>query len=105
MDGHLSRARWLRHTGSCMSQAVIDLYTRALETAALLALPVIAVIGVIGVIVGLAQTITGIQDQNLSFGPKIAVVMLLAVINGPFALSLLGDLLRASIQALPHLVR
>ena len=101
----MSPARWLRHTGSWMNHAVIDLYTRALETAALLALPVVAVIGVIGVIVGLAQTITGIQDQNLSFGPKIAVIILLAAMSGPFALALLGELLRASIQVLPHLVR
>lgn len=104
MDGRLSPAHWLRRIGSWMNNVVIDLYIHALETAALLALPVLVVIGVIGVVVGLAQTITGIQDQNLSFGPKLAVVILLAAMGGPFALALIGALLRASIQALPAFV-
>lgn len=88
-----------------MGNAVIDLYLYALETAAMLVLPVMALIGLVGVVVGLAQTITGIADQNLSFGPKIAAVMLLAAIAGPSALALLVALVRASIQTLPHLVR
>jgi flagellar biosynthesis protein FliQ len=84
---------------------LMDLYMYAWETAALLALPVVGIVAVIGVIVGLAQTVTGVSDQNLSFGPKLCAVMAACVWGGSSAFAMLASLLRAAANALPHLVR
>jgi flagellar biosynthesis protein FliQ len=81
------------------------LYVYAWETAAILALPIVGVVALVGVIVGLLQTVTGISDQNLSFGPKLGAAMLACVWGGPAAFAMLASLLRAAMKALPHLAR
>jgi flagellar biosynthesis protein FliQ len=86
-----------------LSNTLIDLYTLTLETAAILTLPAIGLVAIVGVVVGFAQAITGISDQNLSFGPKIAGIALAAWLGGPTALALVETLLREAIRAFPQL--
>lgn len=88
-----------------MAGQLLGLYVLALETAAVLALPVVSIVAIVGVIVGLAQTVTGISDQNLSFGPKLFAVMAACVWGGSTAFAVLAALLRAALSALPHLAR
>lgn len=87
-----------------MSGVAMQLYGMALQTALVLALPVVALVAIIGIIIAIAQTIVGISDQNISFGPKIAAVAAVLAVGGMPALSLLTGLLRTVILALPHLV-
>ena len=99
--------RWLRahsslHTAS-VQQIALALYLRALETAIALALPLIAVVTIVGIAMGLAQTVVQIQDQNLSFAPKLIAVALLAVFGAAAALSLLKTLLLNVVMTLPRL--
>lgn len=86
-----------------MGNAAIDLYGLALQTALVLALPVVALVALIGVVIALMQTVVGLQDQNLSFGPKIVAVAVLLGVGGMPGLALLAALLHAVIVALPHL--
>lgn len=86
-----------------MSEPVLGLYLAALHVTAIIVLPAIACIAAVGIIVGLAQTLVGIQDQNLSFGPKIAAVVLLAFVFGVPVMELLSSLLRSAAAALPSL--
>jgi flagellar biosynthetic protein FliQ len=88
-----------------MNPTLVDLYLFALEIAALVVLPVVGLVATVGIIVGLAQSITGISDQNLSFGPKIIAVAVLAVFGGATALALLQMLALEAIHALPYLAR
>lgn len=83
----------------------MDLYLLALETAAFLAFPVVGLIGAIGIVVGIVQAITGISDQNLSFGPKIMAVAGACAWGGPMAFSVMVTLLRSVMHALPQLAR
>ena len=86
-----------------MTDVANSLYIQTMQTALALVIPVVVVVGLVGVFVSLAQTVVGIQDQNLSFGPKIvALAMILAAGASP-AVALLAHLLRAAIAALPHL--
>jgi flagellar biosynthesis protein FliQ len=87
-----------------LTNTLLELYIAALETAALLVLPVVTVVALVGIVVGLAQSITGVADQNLSFGPKVASVMLMAALGGPSALLLLETLLRHVVRELPFVV-
>jgi flagellar biosynthesis protein FliQ len=94
---------WPLRIGNWMSANLTDLYLLALEIAAIVALPVIAVVAVVGIVVGLVQSITGVSDQNLSFGPKVAAVALMAILGSAPALALLEMLARQTIRALPYL--
>jgi flagellar biosynthetic protein FliQ len=61
---------------------VLDLARNFLSTALLIALPALAVSLVVGLIVSVLQTITSIQEQTLSFVPRligVGVAMLLCL--------------------------
>jgi flagellar biosynthesis protein FliQ len=86
-----------------MADVANSLYIQTMQTALALAIPVVVVVGCVGIVVSLAQTIVGIQDQNLSFGPKIVALAVMLAAGASPAIALLDRLLVASIAALPHL--
>lgn len=86
-----------------METVALHLLTDALAVAMLLALPVVAVIAAAGIVIGLAQTVVQVQDQNVAFAPKLALVALLIALGGPAAVTLLRELLMLVVRALPGL--
>lgn len=86
-----------------MTDVANSLFSQTMETALALAIPVVVVVGAVGVVVSLAQTVVGIQDQNLSFGPKIVALAVILSAGASPAITLLVHLLLAAIAALPHL--
>lgn len=69
------------------SSQAIDLCRQALLLAAMLAAPVLLVGAIIGIVTGLLQTLFQIQDQSISFVPKLIVssVVLLACMPWMFS--------------------
>lgn len=59
----------------------LDLMRDLLYTALLLALPALLVSLVVGLIVSILQTITSIQEQTLSFTPRLIAVALVLVLT------------------------
>lgn len=59
-------------------QDAIDLGREALITALLIGAPVLLVGVVVGLLIGLVQALTQIQDQTISFVPKI-IAMVVAI--------------------------
>jgi flagellar biosynthesis protein FliQ len=88
-----------------MPAAAQSLFVDAMQTAALIAMPAVALIACIGIAVGIAQTVVQIQDQNVSFFPKLAAVAWVAAALGPFALAMLVQLFDTVVRALPVLAR
>jgi len=56
-------------------QDAIDLGREALVTALLVGAPVLLVGVVVGLLIGLVQALTQIQDQTISFVPKIILMV------------------------------
>ena len=67
---------------------VVDLGRELLYTALLLALPTLAVSLVVGLAISVLQTVTSIQEQTLSFVPRMFAVGLVVVFTMPWALQL-----------------
>ena len=65
---------------------VMEIGRDLLYTAMLLALPALAASLVIGLLVSILQTMTSIQEQTLSFVPRLIVVGLVLLFTLPFAL-------------------
>jgi len=65
-------------------QAVMDFARQALLTVILAAGPLLLVALLVGLTVSLFQTITSIQDQTLSFVPKIVAVFVSLIVFGGF---------------------
>ena len=82
---------------------VISICVSAMALAMKIALPILMVGLILGLMVSIFQAVTQIQEQTLSFIPKIAGLAVVLVVGGPW---MLGELLNwteglyASIQKL-----
>ena len=104
MGGRSWPARSLPRSGEGQTlDTVFELYVIAMQTTLTVAIPVVAAIAATGIVVGLFQSAIGVQDQNISFGPKIGVVAVLLATAGVPALSILVHLLTLAIATLPRL--
>ncbi|HHV54086.1 MAG TPA: flagellar biosynthesis protein FliQ [Firmicutes bacterium] len=76
-----------------MSDAtVISLAQEAIRTATLVAAPIVLIGLLVGLVVSLLQAVTQIQEQTLSFVPKLAAMVVVLLLLGPWMLRLLVDL-------------
>ncbi|QEG02095.1 Flagellar biosynthetic protein FliQ [Stieleria maiorica] len=69
------------------SSQAVDLCRQALMLAALLAAPVLLIGAVVGIVTGLLQTLFQIQDQSISFVPKLIVSSLVLLACMPWMFS------------------
>lgn len=59
-----------------------------LLTGLILALPAVAVSLIVGSLISIFQTITSIQEQTLSFAPRIVAVALVMMVTLPWSLKI-----------------
>ena len=69
---------------------VVNVCTSAMELAMKVGLPILLVGLVIGLIVSIFQAVTQIQEQTLSFIPKIIGLAVVLMVGGPW---MLGELI------------
>lgn len=72
---------------------VVELANKALYTVILTAAPVLLVSLVIGLIVSIFQTVTSIQEQTLTFVPKIVAVFVTLMLLGHWMLNQMTNLM------------
>ncbi len=66
-----------------LNDTIIDLLRQMLWVSLLLAGPVLLTALVVGLVIGLLQAVTSIQEQTLTFVPKIvALALVLALLGG-----------------------
>ena len=65
---------------------VVNLATEAMAIALKVALPLLLVGLVVGLIVSIIQAVTQIQEQTLTFIPKILATIVVMVVAGPWML-------------------
>ena len=82
-----------------------DLFAAALEDAVILTVPVVLVVAAIGVLIGTAQTLIQVQDQNVAFAPKLVAVAAIAAYGGHSALAVLQTLFQQAVAAIPIFAR
>ena len=73
---------------------LLALADRMLWVAALAAVPVLAANLAVGLVVGIIQAATSVNEQTLTFVPKLAVTTLVLVLLGGAMLALAGDFLK-----------
>jgi len=83
---------------------VMTIGTRALEITLLLAAPLLLTALITGVIVGAFQAATQINEQTLSFIPKLLAMALALVIAGPWMLKVLMSYTRELFESIPSLI-
>jgi flagellar biosynthetic protein FliQ len=71
--------------------ALLALADRMLWVTALTAAPVLLAALAIGLVVGIVQAATSVNEQTLTFVPKLAVTALVLVVFGSSMMALVGD--------------
>ena len=83
---------------------VVNLATQAMSLALKVAGPILLCGLVIGLIVSIFQAVTSIQEQSLSFIPKIVGVAVLIVVLGPWMLGQLVSYAQNLYLSIPSLL-
>jgi flagellar biosynthesis protein FliQ len=83
---------------------VVSLATQAMTLAVEIAGPMMLVGLVIGLVVSIFQAVTSIQEQSLSFIPKIIGLAALIVILGPWMLGQLVNYAQNLYLSIPQLI-
>ena len=71
--------------------ALLSLVDRMLWVTALVAAPVLLASLAVGLVVGILQAATSINEQTLTFVPKLAVIALVLVVMGAGMAALVGE--------------
>ncbi|MFJ5159012.1 flagellar biosynthesis protein FliQ [Pantoea sp. NPDC088449] len=85
-------------------ESVMVMGQEAMRVALLMAAPMLLVAMVSGLIISVLQAATQINEQTLSFIPKIMAVAATAVIAGPWMLNLMLDYIRTLFSNLPYII-
>ncbi len=83
---------------------VVSLAMSAMELAMKIGLPLLLVGLVLGLIVSVFQAVTQIQEQTLSFIPKIVGTAVVIVVAGPWMLGQLLNYTSDLYESIPRLV-
>jgi len=83
---------------------VVNLATQAMTLAVEIAGPMLLVGLVIGLVVSIFQAVTSIQEQTLSFIPKVVCLALVIVVLGPWMLGQLVTYATNLYTSIPTLV-
>ncbi|HEY4664490.1 MAG TPA: flagellar biosynthesis protein FliQ [Comamonas sp.] len=83
-------------------QMVLTFGREALTLLLMIALPVLLTVLAVGLVVSIFQAVTQINENTLSFVPKLVAAVLVFAIAGPWMLSTAVDFIRRTIENIPN---
>jgi flagellar biosynthetic protein FliQ len=86
------------------TDTVVTLSTQAMSLALKISIPLLGVGLVIGVLISIIQAVTSIQEQTLSFIPKVLAMAIVLVIGGPWMLNQLLSYTSDLWTSIPNMV-
>ena len=72
-------------------EVIIDIFTQTLVLIIKVSAPMLLVSLVVGLVVSILQTVTSIQEQTLTFVPKLLAIFLTLMIAGNWILTMLKE--------------
>lgn len=89
-----------------MSQEfIMDIGRKALYVLLQLSAPILIITLVVGLLISIIQATTQIQEQTMTFIPKILAVVLTLIILGPWMLNIIMGYTSDLFNSLPQLIR
>ena len=84
--------------------AVIELGRQAVEVTLLVSAPLFIAALVTGLVISIFQAATQINEQTLSFVPKLVAIFVTLVLAGPWMITVLTDFMRRLIESIPSMI-
>jgi len=81
---------------------VMGIANEAVFTVILISAPILGAALLVGLLISILQATTQIQEMTLVFVPKIVIVLLVAVIFGPWMLNILTDFTQSLYASIPQ---
>lgn len=85
-------------------EMVMDIGRQAVEMTFILAGPLLLAALVIGLIVSVFQAATQINEQTLSFIPKLMGIFIMLILAGPWMLQMMVDFIRRLFESIPQFI-
>ncbi|HVU88782.1 MAG TPA: flagellar biosynthesis protein FliQ [Pirellulales bacterium] len=82
-------------------QSAVDLVREAIMMALVVSAPVLIVGMGVGLVVGLLQAVTQIQEQTLSFVPKVVAALAVLTVTMPWVVSRMVEYFRDLVENIP----
>ena len=82
----------------------MDIGRQAIEMTLLLSAPLLLAALVIGLIISIFQAATQINEQTLSFIPKLVGMFLVLILAGPWMLQMVVDYIRRLFESIPQII-
>ena len=85
-------------------ELVMNIGRQAIEMTLILSGPLLLSALVIGLIISIFQAATQINEQTLSFIPKLVGTFLVLILAGPWMLQMLVDYIRRLFESIPQII-
>ena len=85
-------------------ESVMTMGRHAMEVTLMIAAPLLLVALIIGLVVSIFQAATQINEQTLSFIPKLLAMALAVVVSGPWMLKVMMSYTRELFESIPNLI-
>ena len=86
-------------------ESAVELLRALITTSLLVVSPVVGVAILIGVIVSVLQAVTSIQEQSLTFVPKLTAVGVLLIVASPWMLRQILQFATMCLSRLPEMAK
>lgn len=73
-------------------EAVLDIARDAIYTIVIVSTPMLLIALIVGLIISIFQTVTSIQEQTLTFVPKILAVFIVMILAGSWMMNTMIEL-------------
>lgn len=85
--------------------AIMTIVKKALVTGLLVAGPILIISLIVGLIISIFQATTQIQEQTLTFVPKLIAIIIVLVLGGPWMLNKIVMLTNELFQSISTIVK
>lgn len=82
-------------------QSVLTFSREALTLLLAISLPVLLTVLAVGLVVSIFQAVTQINENTLSFVPKLVAAVVVFAVAGPWMLATVVDFIRRTIESIP----
>ena len=83
---------------------ITGFFVEAIQTAILLAMPMLLAGLIVGLLVSMFQAATQINEMTLSFIPKLIVIMVVLMMFGNWMLATMMNFMRTLYESIPFLI-
>ena len=86
-------------------ELAVDILRNLLQTGLILSIPILGTATAVGLLVSFIQSITSLQEQTLTFVPKLICVSMAIVLSANFILKTLSEFCISMISMIPTMAQ